>query len=324
MCDFIADCLDKSQFARNNSIKIKDEYLSDFVRNLFDSSDFTIGREKIAIDPNYVPALVCASLNNPDSDLYTCLDSKLPLMPFMCTAFKDEDNPNSRCLELTINKWMRQKTLLNETIRTLATEQITNDFMNVPCCNSVQTQFVHFFEREIETKGTGIEKAVKNDIVRLIYNDADVQEAIRQVKLLGPIRPFYLPITNGMRAGPPPCNPEKEQEMEIDREKQKNILEVIGETTQSDTVPRPISPSEVPNGPSVDPSSETRGNDDEEDDIDGLLTFDKIYFAYNIYTDMFKEPDSLESFTNYIRRNAKLDRVAEKMVDAYKNKKKLK
>ncbi|QWB13305.1 VP1 [Scorpion polyomavirus 1] len=130
--------------------------------------------------------------------------------------------------------------------------------------------------------------------------------------------------TNGMRAGPPPCYPEKEQEMEVDREKQKNILEVIGETTQSDTVPRPISPSEVPNGPSVDPSSETRGNDDEEDDIDGLLTFDKIYFAYNIYTDMFKEPDSLESFTNYIRRNAKLDRVAEKMVDAYKNKKKLK
>nr|CRI06395.1 TPA: VP1 [Baja California bark scorpion polyomavirus 1] len=310
MCDFIADCLDKSQFTKNNTIKIKDEYLSDFVRNLFDSSDFTIGREKIAIDPNYVPALVCAALNNPDSNLYNCLDSKLPLMPFMCSAFKDDTNPNARCLELTINKWMNNaKGVLRESMEQVASNAVGKNFADTNY-NYVNIQWVHFFERELEKEGSGVQKAFKNELVRLIKNDADVQEAIRQVKLLGPIRPFYLPI--------------KEQEMEVDREKQKNILEVIGETTQSDTVPRPISPSEVPNGPSVDPCTETRGNDDEEDDIDGLLTFDKIYFAYNIYTDMFKEPDSLESFTNYIRRNAKLDRVAEKMVDAYKNKKKLK
>ncbi|QWB13308.1 VP1 [Scorpion polyomavirus 3] len=127
--------------------------------------------------------------------------------------------------------------------------------------------------------------------------------------------------------------PEKEDEtpsqevhekMEVDPSKQRNVLQLIEETTQSDTVPRPISPSEVPNGPAVDPIDEVRGDRDGEDDTDGLLTFENIHFAYNIYIDMFKEPDSLETFTNYLRRNAKLDRVAEKMVEKYKNKKKSK
>nr|QWB13311.1 VP1 [Scorpion polyomavirus 2] len=112
------------------------------------------------------------------------------------------------------------------------------------------------------------------------------------------------------------------EEMEVDKEKHRNVLDIIAETTQSDTVPRPISPSEVPDGPAVDESNDVRGKDNEEDDIDGLLSFDTIYFAYSIYTDMFKQSDCLETFIDYIRRNAKLERIAEKLVDAYKSKKK--
>nr|QWB13298.1 VP+ [Scorpion polyomavirus 3] len=371
-CDSIAECFKDQQFelTEENKIQIKDDYLSLYIRDQLDSSDFSIGLRKITIDPNYVPALVCAALNNPNSAIYDCLDKKIVNMPFWCTLFNNDLLAGNRCCQDAILRWCEKSSVVKRGLNIYFYGELQSDtfiakeFMNFlnkkltgSDSNPIKEGIDGYFKVQLEDTKSSLSKSIlqivywgiMNDtsvgqgflfkLLELITTNEDVREAIKHVitqrsKVSGiffSLQPKTVGLTEtSLQTTVPPekddetPTEEMHEKMEVDSSKQRNVLQIIEETTQSDTVPRPISPSEVPNGPAVDPIDEVRGDRDGEDDPDGLLTFENIHFAYNIYIDMFKEPDSLETFTNYLRRNAKFDRVAEKMVEKYKNKKKSK
>ncbi|QWB13307.1 VP+ [Scorpion polyomavirus 3] len=179
-CDSIAECFKEQQFelTEENKIQIKDDYLAIFIRDQLDSSNFNIGLRQITIEPNYVPALVCAALNNPSSSIYDCLDKKIIQMPFWCTFFNTDTLAGNRCCQEAFKRWCNESTVVQTGLnmyffRELQTDTyIANEFMNFlnrKLTGGESNKITEGLDKYVNVQSEDTKSSIFKSILQIVY-----------------------------------------------------------------------------------------------------------------------------------------------------------